>query len=101
MSDITDARGTVPDQHPAAEREPVSEAYSFACMKCGHGWEQTYEIRHHHDAKGQPFVSYHCDGERVPSPLTRPTCLNCGEHVVRIMRSGQVRSATAGWESYH
>ncbi len=70
--------------------EPAHESYSFACMRCGHGWEQSYEIRHHVDAKGQPFVTYYADGERVPSPLTRPTCINCGEHVVRIMRSGQV-----------
>ncbi len=26
--------------------ETVHEAYSFACMKCGHGWEQDYEIQH-------------------------------------------------------
>ncbi|NGN70258.1 hypothetical protein G5C51_41050 [Streptomyces sp. A7024] len=77
---------------------PVTEAYSFACMKCGHGWEQSYEIWHHTDAQGRPFVTYHVGGERVPSPLTRPTCLNCGEHVVRIMRSGQVRTAVTALE---
>ncbi|PSJ26102.1 hypothetical protein B7P34_24650 [Streptosporangium nondiastaticum] len=59
-------------------------------MRCGHGWEQSYEIKHHTDAEGRPFVIYYADGERVPSPLTRPTCVNCGEHVVRIMRSGRV-----------
>ncbi|AKH82857.1 hypothetical protein AA958_12115 [Streptomyces sp. CNQ-509] len=75
-----------------SEPEPVIESYAFACMMCGHGWEQSYEIHHHVDSKGRPFVTYHTDGERVPSPLTRPTCLNCGEHVVRIMRAGQVRS---------
>ncbi|MEU5049513.1 hypothetical protein [Streptomyces sp. NPDC021096] len=70
--------------------ESAHESYSFACMRCGHGWEQSYEIRHYTDAEGRPFVTYYADGERVPSPLTRPTCVNCGEHVVRIMRSGQV-----------
>ncbi|MFH8609453.1 hypothetical protein ACH4D5_18440 [Streptomyces sp. NPDC018029] len=70
----------------------VHESYAFACMRCGHGWEQSYEIEHHVDVAGQEFVTYLADGARVPSPLTRPTCLNCGGHVVRIMRAGQVSS---------
>ncbi|MGR8010071.1 hypothetical protein [Streptomyces hypolithicus] len=70
----------------------VHEAYSFACMRCGHGWEQSYEIHHHIDGMGREFVTYTADGERIPSPLSRPTCLNCGGHVVRIMRAGQVSS---------
>jgi hypothetical protein len=70
----------------------VHEAYAFACMRCGHGWEQSYEIEHHVDATGQEFVVYRSGGERVPSPLSSPNCLNCGGHVVRIMRSGQVSS---------
>ncbi|MEU4998309.1 hypothetical protein [Streptomyces sp. NPDC021622] len=68
------------------------ESYAFACMRCGHGWEQSYEIEHHVDAKGKEFVLYVADGRHVPSPLSRPTCLNCGGHVVRIMRAGQVSS---------
>lgn len=68
----------------------VHEAYSFACMRCGHGWEQAYEIEHHVDASGHAFVVYKADGQRVPSPLSTPTCTNCGGHVVRIMRSGRV-----------
>ncbi|GAA2976717.1 hypothetical protein [Streptomyces fulvorobeus] len=68
----------------------VHEAYAFACMRCGHGWEQAYEIEHHVDGSGSPFVVYKADGERVPSPLSRPTCANCGAHVVRIMRAGRV-----------
>ncbi|MEU7134727.1 hypothetical protein [Streptomyces sp. NPDC046261] len=74
----------------ASAFESAHESYSFACMRCGHGWEQSYEIRHYTDAEGRPFVTYYADGRRVPSPLARPTCVNCGEHVVRIMRSGQV-----------
>lgn len=70
----------------------VHESYAFACMRCGHGWEQSYEIEHHVDGKGKEFVVYVADGRQVPSPLTRPTCLNCGGHVVRIMRAGQVSS---------
>jgi Zn finger protein HypA/HybF involved in hydrogenase expression len=71
----------------------VHESYSFACMQCGHGWEQSYEIEHHTDAKGQEFVLYVADGQVVPSPLSRPTCPNCDNHVVRIMRPGRVASA--------
>ncbi|MFF8846705.1 hypothetical protein ACF08N_28985 [Streptomyces sp. NPDC015127] len=70
----------------------VHEAYAFACMRCGYGWEQAYEIEHHVDGTGQEFVVYKADGKRVPSPLSSPTCVNCGGHVVRIMRSGQVSS---------
>ncbi|MET8676934.1 hypothetical protein ABZW18_04815 [Streptomyces sp. NPDC004647] len=65
-------------------------------MRCGHGWEQAYEIRHQVDAQGRASVTYYANGKRVPSPLTRPTCLNCDGHVVRIMRSGQIPSAAAG-----
>ncbi|QEV49948.1 hypothetical protein CP980_20035 [Streptomyces vinaceus] len=61
-------------------------------MKCGYGWEQGYEIEHHVDGQGQPFIIYTVKGERVPSPLSNPTCHNCGGHVVRIMREGQVSS---------
>lgn len=68
----------------------VHEAYAFACMRCGHGWEQAYEIEHHVDGSGNAFVVYRADGQRVPSPLSTPTCMNCGGHVVRIIRSGRV-----------
>ncbi|AVH58218.1 MULTISPECIES: hypothetical protein [Streptomyces] len=70
----------------------VHESYSFACMRCGHGWEQSYEIEHHLDAEGSEFVRYVANGQVVPSPLRRPSCLNCDSHVVRIMRPGQVSS---------
>ncbi|MDO0914245.1 hypothetical protein QQM39_26470 [Streptomyces sp. DT2A-34] len=70
----------------------VHESYSFACMRCGHGWEQSYEIEHHIDGHGREFVLYVADGQVVPSPLSRPTCQNCDNHVVRIMRPGQVSS---------
>ncbi|PKW09434.1 hypothetical protein SAMN05428944_3409 [Streptomyces sp. 1222.5] len=77
----------------------VHESYSFACMRCGHGWEQSYEIEHHTDADGQQIVRYVADGRVVPSPLSRPSCQNCDGHVLRIMRAGQVssvRSAAQG-----
>lgn len=73
----------------------VHEAYAFACMRCGHGWEQAYKIEHHVDGSGHAYVVYRADGERVPSPLSTPTCANCGGHVVRIMRSGRVSGAQA------
>lgn len=50
----------------------VHEAYAFACMRCGHGWEQAYEIEHHVDASNSAFVVYKADGQRVPSPFPRP-----------------------------
>ncbi|MFD5704474.1 hypothetical protein [Streptomyces lasiicapitis] len=93
MSEIADTG------HRTAAAKVVEESYAFACMRCGHGWEQTYEIEHHVDAKGQEFVMYLADGHHVPSPLTRPTCLNCGGHVVRIMRAGQVSSVRSALES--
>ncbi|MFJ1867940.1 hypothetical protein ACIOD1_25335 [Streptomyces sp. NPDC088097] len=95
MSEIADTPVPAPAAAAALSAPPlqiVHEAYSFACMKCGYGWEQAYAIEHHVDGKGQPFIMYMAQGERVPSPLSNPTCLNCGGHVVRIMRAGQVSS---------
>ncbi|WP_037803988.1 hypothetical protein [Streptomyces resistomycificus] len=79
----------------------VHEAYSFACMRCGHGWEQSYEIEHHVDAGGHEFVVYVANGQVVPSPLSRPTCTNCDNHVVRIMRPGRVASALSLIQDHH
>ncbi|MFG2882415.1 hypothetical protein ACGFYV_08850 [Streptomyces sp. NPDC048297] len=79
----------------------VHESYAFACMRCGHGWEQSYEIEHHTDGDGHEFVRYVADGRVVPSPLSRPACLNCDGHVVRIMRAGQVSSARGAAERHH
>jgi hypothetical protein len=79
----------------------VHESYSFACMRCGHGWEQSYEIEHHMDTDGQEFVLYVADGRVVPSPLTRPTCANCDNHVVRIMRPGRVASVRGATDGIH
>ena len=76
-----------------SETAVVHESYSFVCMRCGHGWEQSYDIEHHVDGEGREFVTYIADGRAVPSPLSRPACRNCDGHVVRIMRAGQVSSA--------
>jgi hypothetical protein len=87
--------GSVPAGSPVSSAHNVTEAYAFACMHCGHGWEQAYEIEHHTDLAGHAFVTYLADGAQVPSPLTRPSCRNCDGHLVRIMRSGQVSDAIA------
>ncbi|MEU5533135.1 hypothetical protein [Streptomyces sp. NPDC020362] len=79
----------------------VHESYAFACMRCGHGWEQSYEIEHHTDADGHEFVQYVADGRVVPSPLSRPACQNCDGHVVRIMRAGQVESVRSAAHHRH
>ncbi|MFI0719005.1 hypothetical protein [Streptomyces sp. NPDC021224] len=73
----------------------VREAYSFACLNCGYGWEQAYEIEHHVDTFGREYVTYLADGTSVPSPLTSPACGNCGGEHVRIMRSGRVAGVEA------
>jgi len=96
MSDIAGASNGVhpitgPTEGPEGG-EVAHEAYAFACMKCGHGWERSYDIEHHVDGEGRAFVVYFTDGARVPSPLTSPDCVNCGAHLVRIMRAGQVSS---------
>ncbi|MFI0262870.1 hypothetical protein ACH4OW_27980 [Streptomyces sp. NPDC017056] len=102
MSDIARTPGTTTGAHPTTQADPPAhEAYAFACMRCGHGWEQSYEIRHHVDADGRTSCVYYADGERVPSPLTRPTCLNCGANVVRIMRAGQVSMVSKAIASLH
>lgn len=100
MSEIADTRTTYPDTHHTTDA-PVHEAYAFACMHCGHGWEQAYEIRHHADVKGVTHAVYFADGERVPSPLTSPSCLSCGSTVVRIMRAGEVSKVSHAIAGLH
>ncbi|MCF3145159.1 hypothetical protein [Streptomyces platensis] len=88
--------------HPDPQADAAAhEAYSFACMRCGHGWEQAYDIVHQVDGKGELHVVYYADGQRVPSPLTRPTCVNCGTDIVRIMRSGQVSMVSDAMANMH
>ncbi|WP_329566955.1 hypothetical protein [Kitasatospora sp. NBC_01266] len=77
--------------------ETVREAYSFACLNCGYGWEQEYDIQHHEAQDGHTVVQYYANGVRVPSPLLQPTCPGCGGHTVRIMRPGQIRTAESLW----
>ncbi|MGW7365689.1 hypothetical protein ACWGI8_20165 [Streptomyces sp. NPDC054841] len=86
---------------PVAAPETVQESYAFACMRCGRSWEQTYDIEHHTDGRGQPFFMYRVQGQLVPSPLTHLTCLNCGGQKVRIMRGGQVSSLAESLRRQH
>ncbi|MFF4761212.1 hypothetical protein [Streptomyces sp. NPDC001292] len=89
MSDIQGQRYG----HRSTATAVVNESYSFACMRCGHGWEQSYEIEHYTDGDGNECVRYVADGRVVPSPLSRPNCQNCDGRVVRIMMAGRVSSA--------
>jgi len=89
---MSESAQQTPGRHGAATAV-VHESYSFACMRCGHGWEQSYAIEHHRDGDGHEYVRYVADGRVVPSPLSRPACQNCDGHVVRIMRAGRVSSA--------
>lgn len=108
MSEIAEQTGPIAEAGPVtgqhergAATAVVNESYSFACMRCGHGWEQSYEIEHHVDGDGNEFVMYVVNGRVVPSPLSRPTCLNCDNHLVRIMRAGQVSSAQSSMHHSH
>ncbi|MFI6443386.1 hypothetical protein [Kitasatospora sp. NPDC050543] len=78
---------------PPTPVETVREAYSFACLSCGYGWEQAYDIEHHVGRDGRTTHEYHANGVLVPSPLLKPTCPGCGGHTVRIMREGRVATA--------
>ncbi|MFG1809127.1 hypothetical protein [Streptomyces sp. NPDC049040] len=94
---MSDTIGSGPQSRATADpgANVVHEAYSFACMNCGHGWEQAFEIEHHVDTFGRAYVTYLADGSQVPSPLTHPTCLKCDGHRVRIMRPGRVAGVAA------
>jgi hypothetical protein len=83
-------------------RTTVHEEYAFACLSCGYGWEQAYEIEHRPDPAaphGTPLVLYYADGRRVPSPLTHPTCPNCDGHHIRVIRSGLAAAAQRAWRA--
>lgn len=88
---MSDTTGSSAGRDPAPTRaDVVHEAYSFACMRCGHLWEQSFEIEHQVNPEGRTVCVYRAEGRRVPSPLTQPACTRCGAHLVRIMRPGRV-----------
>lgn len=78
-------------------RGTVTESYSFVCLSCGHGWEQTYRIEHYLEPDGRPYVHYYADDVRVSSPLAGLTCPDCEGHRVRMMRAGAVRAVERAW----
>ncbi|MGQ4383471.1 hypothetical protein [Streptomyces sp. SAS_270] len=73
--------------------EHVQRSYSFACLDCGHGWEDTYDIDVTVDKYGRINAAYHLGDRRVPSPLQSPRCLACESRTIRIMRPGRVATA--------
>ncbi|MET7575063.1 hypothetical protein ABZT04_42370 [Streptomyces sp. NPDC005492] len=73
--------------------EHVQRSYSFACLVCGYGWEDTYDIDVTVDEYARITAAYQLDGKRVPSPLQSPCCPACESRKVRIMRPGRVASA--------
>ncbi|MFJ4676427.1 MULTISPECIES: hypothetical protein [unclassified Kitasatospora] len=75
--------------------QTVHEAYSFACLNCGYGWEQAYDIEHRTARDGHTVVEYTANGVRVPSPLRELACPGCGGERVRIMRAGRVAGMAA------
>lgn len=77
---------------------PKHEAYSFVCLRCGHAWEDEYEIRHATDRDGHARVTYLCKGFTVPSPLTAGRCRTCGGERIRILRAGRVASARPSFD---
>ncbi len=72
----------------------VNESYSFACMRCGHGWEQSYEIEHHTDAAGHEFVLYVADGRGRALPAEQPDLpeLRRSRRADHAARAGRVRA---------
>lgn len=73
--------------------EPLREAYSFVCLRCGHAWEGLYELRHTVGAAGVVRTDYYVHGIKEPSPLTENSCRVCGSRTIRILRPGRVASA--------
>lgn len=64
--------------------EPIHEAYSFVCLRCGHAWEGAFEIRHSTDGPGHVRADYYVNSLKVPSPLTANRCRVCRSRRIRI-----------------
>ncbi|MFI5763589.1 MULTISPECIES: hypothetical protein [unclassified Streptomyces] len=83
----------IDDFTPHTAPEAVHESYAFTCLDCGHGWETQYDVHHYIDGTGVQRTLCTVDGDRVPSPLTRCACTECGSSVIRILRAGTVSHA--------
>ena len=95
MSEIV---GT-PDSKAVEGTAAVHKAYSFACLNCGYGWEQDYEVEQRPDREGRIEFHYRANGVPVPSPLAKPNCPGCSGTHVRIFRAGRVADAASAWYS--
>ncbi|MFI5660917.1 hypothetical protein [Streptomyces sp. NPDC051684] len=71
----------------------IQRSFSFACLACGHGWENAYDIDVTLDEHGRIKADYHLMGRPVPSPLQSPQCPACEGRKIRIMRPGRVSAA--------
>jgi hypothetical protein len=63
------------------------------CLRYGHAWEGSYEIRHSLDGPGHKRADYYGKSLKVPSPLTANKCRVCRGCQIRILRPGRARSA--------
>jgi hypothetical protein len=62
----------------------VVETYDFRCGRCGHTWEQDYEVRRWQDPEGDEFTCYCVNGVPVDVPAHTP-CPDCGGYRVRLL----------------
>lgn len=62
----------------------VVETYDFQCGRCGHTWEQAYEVRRWQDPEGDEFTCYCMNGVPVDVPTDTP-CPGCGGYRVRVL----------------
>ncbi|WP_062216512.1 hypothetical protein [Streptomyces sp. NBRC 109706] len=79
-----------------SERATTRESYAFACLSCGYSWEQRFEVELRTGPEGERLVRYLVGGRPVPSPLTHPSCPNCGGHRVRVLPAGTVDAVRRG-----
>ena len=77
------------------------QSYAFVCTRCGHAWEQRFDVEWHTDAEGRRFPVYRADGAPVPPPFRQLVCENCGSTTVRVLRPGRVATARAHETSSH
>ncbi|MFJ8057566.1 hypothetical protein [Streptomyces sp. NPDC096142] len=73
--------------------EHVHRSYSFACLDCWYGWEDTYDVDVTMDEHGRITAVHRLDGKHVPSPVQSPRCSSGESRKVRAVRPGRVRSA--------
>lgn len=66
--------------------EHVRRACSFACLDCGHGWQDTYDIDVTVNEHARITAACRLDGTFAPPPLQSPRCPSCKSHKIRIMR---------------